>query len=181
MLSPVRYFSNTTTTTTTDGSRTSTTTSTRESSEQTTKTTATDSIQISSNDDRGSVSLEIPGTSQGTGRKLAIVYTCTVCETRSAKKFTENAYLHGVVMVKCPGCQNWHLIADRLGWFDDTDSQKFDLTTLERMTGQKVQRVGEDNVWQVSLEDLVGKDKMQKILNMEQQQQQQEKDETKGS
>mmetsp|Transcript_14786 Transcript_14786/g.28008 ORF Transcript_14786/g.28008 Transcript_14786/m.28008 type:complete len:247 (+) Transcript_14786:34-774(+) len=141
-------------------------------------TTSTDSIQVTSNND--TVSLEIPGTGTGAGRKMAIVFTCTVCETRSAKQFTENAYLNGVVMVRCPGCQNLHLIADRLGWFDDTDSHQFDLTTLEQLTGQKVKRVGDDNVWEVSLEDLVGKDKMQKILDMEgQHHHEPEADETK--
>ena len=171
-----RYFSNTNTTDNDDGGDSTTTTTTSTPSDSDTNT---DSIQITSNTD--TVSLEIPGTTVGKGRKLAIVYTCTVCETRSAKQFTENAYLHGVVMVRCPGCKNLHLIADRLVWFDDTDSQHFDLSSLERMTGQKVKRVGDDNVWEVSLEDLVGKDKMRKILNMEQQQHhQQDEDETKS-
>lgn len=130
-------------------------------------------LQVTSNND--TVSLEIPGTRAGqTGRQLAIVFTCAVCETRSAKQFTENAYLNGVVLVRCPGCQNLHLIADRLGWFDDTESHQFDLTELEKMTGQKVKRIGDEGgVWQVSLEDLVGKEKMQQILQTQQEQQQQ--------
>ena len=33
----------------------------------------------------------LPGTEHG-GRRLAIVFTCTVCDTRSAKKFSEQAY-----------------------------------------------------------------------------------------
>lgn len=130
-------------------------------------------LQVTSNND--TVSLEIPGTRAGkTGRQLAIVFTCAVCEMRSAKQFTENAYLHGVVLVRCPGCQNLHLIADRLGWFDDTESHQFDLTVLEQMTGQKVHRIGDNKdggVSQVSLQDLVGKEKMQQILQAHQEQQ----------
>ena len=131
------------------------------------QTTAT-TLEVTQGADE-TIQLQIPGTRHTSkGRVLAIIFTCTVCDTRSAKQFTAQAYEHGVVLVRCPGCQNLHLIADRLGWFDDTDGTTFDLTTLERLTGQKVKRLsdsGEANTtWQVSLEDLVGKDKLQHIL-----------------
>ena len=110
--------------------------------------------------DKGSTFI-IPGTQKG-GRKLAIVFTCTVCETRSAKQFTEQAYNHGVVIVRCPGCANLHLIADRLGYFEDGD---WDLESIMAKAGQeKVKTITDDNVFEMTLEDLVGKDKMNELV-----------------
>jgi hypothetical protein len=103
---------------------------------------------------------EIPGAQKG-GRKLAIVFTCTVCDTRSAKQFTEQAYTNGVVLVRCPGCENLHLIADRLGYFQEED---WDLESLVQQKGEKVRTITDQDVWELTLEDLVGTEKMNKVL-----------------
>ena len=132
--------------------------------------TATKSSQSECNDndhvvpgttsEQHGTSITIPGAEKG-GRKLAIVFTCTVCDTRSAKQFSEQAYSYGVVIVRCPGCQNLHLIADRLGYFEDGD---WDLDSIMAKTGQTIKTVTESDVLEVTLEDLVGKERMQELL-----------------
>lgn len=97
---------------------------------------------------------------------MAIVFTCDVCETRSAKQFTERSYLHGVVIVRCPGCQNLHLIADRLGYFDDGDGSDWDLQNIAEMRGESIRTITDGDVFEaLDLEDLVGRDKMLELQN----------------
>lgn len=47
------------------------------------------------------------------------MFTCGKCEHKMARTFTKDAYHKGVVLIRCDGCDNIHLIADNLGWFDD--------------------------------------------------------------
>ncbi|ELT94842.1 hypothetical protein CAPTEDRAFT_70323, partial [Capitella teleta] len=55
---------------------------------------------------------------------LAIIYTCKVCQTRSSKVFSKLAYEKGVVIVRCPGCESMHLIADHLGYFQHVQGRR---------------------------------------------------------
>lgn len=101
---------------------------------------------------------DVPGATNTKGKKLAIVYTCKVCGTRSAKQITEHAYRHGVVLVRCPGCQNLHLIADRLGWFEERggDGMGWDVEKLLEEAGENVKAVTGDDVLELTLEDIMG-------------------------
>mmetsp|Transcript_29311 Transcript_29311/g.54876 ORF Transcript_29311/g.54876 Transcript_29311/m.54876 type:complete len:85 (-) Transcript_29311:701-955(-) len=72
---------------------------------------------------------------KGDLERMLIAFTCTVCNTRSARTFSKKSYEEGVVIVTCPGCKNHHLIADRLGWFDDAS---VDITTIMQEKGEEV-------------------------------------------
>jgi len=115
---------------------------------------------------------DIPGAQSGGGKKLAIVFTCSVCSTRSAKKFSEQAYNHGVVLVRCPGCQNLHLIADRLGFFTDDeidgdgDGTGWDIQKALEKRGDDIVAVTDDNVLELTMADVLGKEKFDEVAGV---------------
>lgn len=50
---------------------------------------------------------------------LMMMFTCSVCNKRMGRTFSKDSYENGVVLIRCEGCDNLHLIADNLGWFRD--------------------------------------------------------------
>ena len=58
---------------------------------------------------------------------MYIAFTCTKCEFRNGKFMSKLAYTKGVVIITCEGCRNTHLIADHLGWFEDTSTTVEDI------------------------------------------------------
>lgn len=73
-------------------------------------------------------------------KKMKLVYTCKVCQTRNSNMISKLSYKQGVIIVKCAGCDNNHLIADNLGWFKD---QKTNIEDLMKEKGEDVRRVDE--------------------------------------
>jgi hypothetical protein len=88
---------------------------------------------------------------------MIMMYTCKVCETRSARQISKQGYYHGSVIVRCPGCKGLHMISDHLGWFDQGVK---DVEEVLRERGEAVRRgtisQGPDgNVVEMTAEDLV--------------------------
>ncbi|VTZ66573.1 DNL-type zinc finger protein, putative [Plasmodium chabaudi chabaudi] len=66
---------------------------------------------------------------------MVLMFTCKICEKKSAKKFSKQAYNNGVVIIRCPQCSNLHLISDQLGWFQDGK------TNIEQIIQEKGEKV----------------------------------------
>ncbi|XP_011302804.1 DNL-type zinc finger protein-like isoform X2 [Fopius arisanus] len=72
--------------------------------------------------------------------KMRIMFTCRKCETRNSKVMTKLAYEKGVVIIKCDGCKNNHLIADNLGWFGPVEAKR-NIEKIMKMQGHTVKRL----------------------------------------
>lgn len=83
---------------------------------------------------------------------LALIFTCKVCEARSFKTVCRESYEKGVVVARCAGCDNLHLIADRLGWFGEPGSVEDYLAAR----GEEVKKGSVDTL-SLTLEDLAGR------------------------
>ncbi|XP_014221639.1 DNL-type zinc finger protein-like [Trichogramma pretiosum] len=75
--------------------------------------------------------------------KLQLAFTCKKCNSRNHKIITKKAYEKGVVIVRCEGCKNNHLIADNLGWFQGSGPKNIEKLLKEK--GEHVRRIRDDS------------------------------------
>lgn len=73
--------------------------------------------------------------------KLQLIFTCKKCQTQNIKIISKLAYKKGVVIVRCDGCKNNHLIADNLGWFEELGKN----TNIEKILAEKGEAVHKIN------------------------------------
>lgn len=84
------------------------------------------------------------------GGRLMIQFTCKVCNHRQSKTFSKKSYYSGVVIIRCDGCRNLHLIADNLGWFKDV--KRWTIEDILRERGESLQKLvtNEDGTLEIS-------------------------------
>jgi protein import protein ZIM17 len=67
-----------------------------------------------------------------------MMFTCGHCGHKDTKTFTKKAYHSSVVIIRCDGCDNNHLVADNLGWFRD---EKVNIEQISKEHGNNMTKV----------------------------------------
>lgn len=66
------------------------------------------------------------------------------------RTFSKQSYQKGVVLLRCEGCDNLHLIADNLGWFED---KSVNIEDIMKRQGNKVQTNMNDQSVEFTIND----------------------------
>ena len=90
---------------------------------------------------RWNSSLAVSGSEPATPKQdlapaYQITFTCKPCGHRSSHRMTKQAYHHGTVLIKCPSCENRHVIADHLKVFLDQATTLEDILKKQTADGK---------------------------------------------
>lgn len=72
--------------------------------------------------------------------KLQLIFNCKKCNTQNNKIISKLAYQKGVVIIRCDGCKNNHLIADNLGWFSEL-GKHINIEKILAAKGESVRKI----------------------------------------
>eukprot|EP01137_Pigoraptor_chileana_P009872 Opistho-2@58757 len=87
---------------------------------------------------------------------MQIFFTCRSCETRTTKRFSKHSYTKGIVMIKCPGCEKLHLIADNIGWFNHFDGKNIEDFLAQKGESVKFVKGDEAAALELTVDDIAG-------------------------
>lgn len=77
-----------------------------------------------------------------------ISFTCKPCGHRSSHKMSKHGYHKGTVLIRCPSCQNRHVISDHLQIFMDEKSTLEDILRRKGTTVTKGYMEGDMEIWE---------------------------------
>lgn len=74
---------------------------------------------------------------------IGLAFTCDAndCGTRISKRIKRRSYERGTVVVQCPTCEKYHIIADNMGMYKEVTGGARNVEELAKQQGQKVKRV----------------------------------------
>lgn len=86
--------------------------------------------------------------------RIGISFVCTAndCNTRVVKSCRRQSYEHGTVIMQCPKCEKFHVIADHKNMYSQLTGGKVNIEQIARAKGQSVTRVNNEAF---QLEDLL--------------------------
>ncbi|OAD52074.1 DNL-type zinc finger protein [Eufriesea mexicana] len=102
--------------------------------------TKTDLCELPQNDKEEGAKKKVLGKLE---KKLKVMFTCKKCNYRNGKVISQLAYEKGVVIIRCNGCKNNHLIADNLGWFEELKNKR-NIEKILAAKGETVRKVQND-------------------------------------
>lgn len=86
--------------------------------------------------------------------RIGISFVCTAndCNTRVVKSCRRHSYERGTVIMQCPKCEKFHIIADHKNMYSQITGGKVNVEQIARAKGESVTRVNSDTF---NLEDLM--------------------------